>query len=105
MILNGLTRAEIEAVGLGWILDDPADDDKLVNAIIERIMLMKVNDCLPIKDVTKIPHIKAANRSAMVYNALKIDEVANTLTKVRECRIHRLAEYIGRKPLKGGEIK
>ena len=102
MILNGLTREEIEAVGLGWILDDPADDDKLVNAIIERIMLMKVGDCLPIKDVTKIPHIKAANRSVMVYNALIIDEVANTLTKVRECRIHRLAEYIGGKPLKIG---
>ena len=102
MILNGLTREEIESVGLGWILDDPADDDKLVNAIIERVMLMKVNDCLPIKDVTKIPHIKAANRSVMVYNALSIDETANTLTKVRECRIHRLAEYIGGKPLKIG---
>jgi len=38
----------------------------------------------------------------MVYNALKVDEVANTLTKVRECRIHRLAEYIGGKPLKIG---
>jgi len=102
MILNGLTREQIEAAGLGWIIDDPADNDKLISAIIERIMQMKVGDCLPIKDVTKIPHIKAANRSVMVYNALKVDEVANTLTKVRECRIHRLAEYIGGKPLKDG---
>jgi len=102
MILNGLTREQIEAAGLGWIINDPADDDKLISAIIERIMQMKVGDCLPIKDVTKIPHIKAANRSVMVYNALKVDEVDNTLTKVRECRIHRLAEYIGGKPLKDG---
>lgn len=102
MILNGLTREQIVAAGLGWILDDPADDDKLVDKIIERLMDIPVGAVVPIKDPSKIPHIKAANRSAMVYNAIEIDEAACTFTKVRECRIHRLAPYMGGKPLKIG---
>jgi hypothetical protein len=102
MILNGLTREQIVAAGLGWILDDPADDDKLVAKIIERLMALPVGEVVTIKDPTKIPHIKAANRSAMVYNAIEIDETACTFTKVRECRIHRLAPYMGGKPLKIG---
>jgi len=102
MILNGLTRDEIVAAGLGWILDDPAEDDRLVNKIIERLMALPVGEVVVIKDTTKIPHIRAANRSAMVYNAIEIDETAGTFTKVRECRIHRLAPYMGGKPLKIG---
>ena len=102
MILNGLTREEIERAGLGWLLIDTTADDKFVEQIIERVMTMDVGQCVPIKDPSKIPHIKAANRSAMVYNALEIDEVNNTLTKVRECRIHRMAPYLGRKPAKIG---
>jgi len=103
MILNGLTREEIIKAGLGWILDDTSDDQtKLVDKIIERLMDIPVGAVVPIKDPSKIPHIKAANRSAMVYNAIEIDEAAGTFTKVRECRIHRLAPYMGGKPLKIG---
>ena len=102
MVLNGLTREEIEAAGLGWILHDPTEDDRLVDKIIERLMALPVGAVVPIKDPTKIPHIRAANRSAVVYNAIEIDEAACTFTKVRECRIHRLAPYMGGKPLKIG---
>ena len=102
MVLNGLSREEIERAGLGWILHDPTEDDRLVNKIIERLMALPVGSVVPIKDPTKIPHIRAANRSAVVYNAIEIDETACTFTKVRECRIHRLAPYMGGKPLKIG---
>jgi hypothetical protein len=102
MMLNGLSREEIERAGLGWILDDPAEDDRLIDKIIERLMALPVGEVVVIKDLTKIPHIRAANRSAIVYNAIEIDEAAGTFTKVRECRIHRLAPYMGGKPLKIG---
>jgi len=102
MMLNGLSREEIERAGLGWILHDPAEDDRLIDKIIERLMALPVGEVVVIKDLTKIPHIRAANRSAIVYNAIEIDEAAGTFTKVRECRIHRLAPYMGGKPLKIG---
>jgi hypothetical protein len=94
MMLNGLSREEIERA---W-----SEDDRLIDKIIERLMALPVGEVVVIKDLTKIPHIRAANRSAIVYNAIEIDEAAGTFTKVRECRIHRLAPYMGGKPLKIG---
>lgn len=79
---------EIRRLGLEWLFEDNVDD-ALVNAIVQRVVEMPVGQTLPIKDPSKIPHIEAANRSALCYKSLMIDTTAMTITKVREARVKR----------------
>lgn len=78
---------EIRRLGLEWLFEDSTADDKLISAIVQRIVEMPVGQTLPIKDSTRIAYIEAANRSALVYKSLHIDTTAMTITKVREARI------------------
>jgi len=80
---------EIRRLGLEWLFIDETPDERLLSAIVQRIVDMPVGQTLPIKDAGKIPYILEANRSGLCYKSLEIDTTAMTITKVREARVKR----------------
>ena len=80
---------EIRRLGLEWLFIDETPDERLLSAIVQRIVDMPVGQTLPIKDAVKIPYILEANRSGLCYKSLEIDTTAMTITKVREARVKR----------------